>query len=171
MAADGKRRLPVLQNKEDEGDERPPWHWSAIGAVAIVLVWLPLSMLSGLIARRTYARYVPGDDAAATARAIEAMSAGQKLWLGFLVVLGPLVSLALAAFAGGVMVGRFGGRAGKREAAVAGLSAAGVSAALSAPAMLADTGPVTWAFTAAFLLGLAALAAYFGGTLGLRLRR
>src|SRR4051794_19575075 len=40
-----KRRLPVLQADEVvEGDEdRPPWHWSVIGTIAIFLVWLPLA--------------------------------------------------------------------------------------------------------------------------------
>jgi hypothetical protein len=43
-----KRRLPMLPKVEvaDESDEdRPPWHWSAIGAVAIFIAWLPLAYI------------------------------------------------------------------------------------------------------------------------------
>jgi tRNA-(ms[2]io[6]A)-hydroxylase len=168
---DGKRHLPVLQSKQDEDEERPPWQWSVIGAVAIVIAWLPLAMLAGWAAKRTHARYVPGGDEEAVRGAIAAMTPGQRLWLGVLVVIVPLLALAFASFAGGLLVGRFGGRAGKREAAVAGLAAAAVSALLSLPGMLAEPGGMmVWLVSAAFLLGLATVAAYWGGALGIRAR-
>src|SRR4051812_17164655 len=114
-----KRHLPILQPKpgagdDGEGDDRPPWQWSVLGSATVLLVWVPLAYLGGLAARRAYDRYVPEGDEAAIRHAFETMSPGARLWLGALMVLLPLVAAAAAAFAGGVFVGRFGGRAGKR---------------------------------------------------------
>jgi hypothetical protein len=107
-----KRRLPLL--KEPGGDEaevpRAPWQWVAFGALAIVVVWVPLAWLSVLGAARVGA----GASGAAQSAAV--------------VVERTLVlaaGLATAAFAGGYLVGRWGhAGAGVREAALAGLVAA-----------------------------------------------
>jgi hypothetical protein len=167
-----KRHLPVLQNKpDDEGEERPPWQWSVLGGATVLLVWVPLAYLAALVAKRVYDRHVPDGDPEAMRRAIEAMPPSTRLWLGALVVLGPLVAAALASFAGGVLVGRFGGRAGKREALVGGLGAAAVSVLVSAPGIVESQGAGAWLFTAAFVMALAAIASWLGGRLGVRLRK
>ncbi|MBM4357790.1 MAG: hypothetical protein FJ096_06740 [Deltaproteobacteria bacterium] len=167
-----KRRLPVLQSKVDEGEPRPPWHWSAIGGIATLLAFVPLAAGAASLARRTYERNVAGSDPAAIQAALQAMTPGDRMLLGALVVLGPIVALALASFGGGVLVGRFGGAAGKREAAVAGLFAAAVSSALAARDMVErPEGPLLWLFTSAVLFACAGIFAFFGGLVGLRLRR
>jgi tRNA-(ms[2]io[6]A)-hydroxylase len=144
-ALDQKRRLPVLGSSppDDVPDaERPAWHWSAIGAVAIFLVWLPLAAGAAALA----ARIASGDQGAARPGAhlaIFALHAG-----GF----------ALACLAGGYFIGRFGGKAGRREASVSGLAAATVAWALG----IATTG-LAWAPALVVLVLLASMGAVAGG--------
>jgi tRNA-(ms[2]io[6]A)-hydroxylase len=164
-----KRRLPVVQPREDEGEARPAWHWSVIGAVATLLGWLPLAMLSELGKRRILSN--AGDDPEAIARSIEALSPGQRMTLALLMVVGPLLSLAIAAFGAGVLVGRFGGAAGAKEATVAGAAAALLAALVVALQLINTGGLFNFALTAALVLVIAALAARGGALLGLRLRR
>jgi tRNA-(ms[2]io[6]A)-hydroxylase len=167
-----KRRLPVLQPKEDEGEARPAWQWVAIGLVATVLAWLPLAALSGWFAKRTYERHLPSGDAQVLQQAFRAMAPADRLWLGVLVVIGPMVALALAAFLGGALVGRFGGGAGAREATFAGIAAAAICALLAGPGMWAQPGgELTWLAATAIVTTLAAVMSYLGGKLGLKLRR
>lgn len=169
---DGKRRLPVLQPKEEEGEDRPPWHWSVIGGFGTMLVFLPLSGASAWFARRTYARYLHGSTPEQLLQAAEALTARQRTWLGVLSVAGPMLSLALASVAGGTLVGRFGGAAGKREAAVAAVLAAAVSSAVAARELVdRPDGPVLWVFTSTILFVVAGVTGWLGGALGLRLRR
>jgi hypothetical protein len=116
-AVAAKRRLPVLQ--EPPGDDpdtppRPAWQWVGFGALGIVVVWLPLAAATSVLV----------------------------LWYG-----GPIVpplaqaalfaaGLALAATAGGYLVGRWGTRGvGVRQAALAGLSAAAATAAVASMGM------------------------------------
>jgi MFS family permease len=150
-----KRRLPVLQNKsEDEAEvERPPWHWSAIGVVAIFLGWLPLVMVVDAL----LAKMAPsdGENVAASTR------------IGTLVAVGS--SFALACFGAGYLIGRFGDRAGKREATVAGAAAA-VVAWLIGLRGGATGGVLTWAVLLVVLVALAAPVCRFGASRGLRAR-
>jgi tRNA-(ms[2]io[6]A)-hydroxylase len=147
MAGDGKRHLPVVPSAPpaDPEEDRPPWHWSAIGVVGIFVFWLPLSMLAGRLAADSGPRAQMGVHGAA---------------------------YALACFSAGLLVGRFGGRAGRREAALGGVAAAIVATLLAANAVVASTAQL------AFLLGLMVLvlallgggAAWAGAALGLRRR-
>ena len=140
-APDGKRRLPVLNQGggpagSDPGEDRPPWHWSIIGAVTIFLVWLPL---------------------AALAARIDALAAMIGLQLaGFLI----------GTFAGGFFVGRFGGRAGPREATISGFAAAALGWALGAAAPGPGPGAATWALLLVLMGGLGATTGRLGGRFG-----
>jgi tRNA-(ms[2]io[6]A)-hydroxylase len=150
-AADGKRRLPVLQAKdaEDEGPERPPWHWIFVGAGTTTIAWLGLAMVTNAIAKN--------------------LAAGSERSAATVMVGGNLLSLGLAALAGGLLVGRFGGRAGKREATMGGGLAAvagWVFATLVAP--LGSF--VTSAVVLALLVALAMATARAGAMWALRLR-
>ena len=50
-----KRRLPVLQPRDDDSEEtRPAWQWSAIGGGAMLVAFFPLSMLAAPIARQCW---------------------------------------------------------------------------------------------------------------------
>lgn len=156
-----KRRLPVLQTRDEPpappDEERPPWHWSPIGAVATFLVWLPLAALAESLTRTAAS---PADPSAAVPAA--------SLWML------PAQTLAffVGAFAGGFVVGRLGGKAGRKEATLAGVLA-GVLAWL----ITLTQGPPSGAFMAlvyALMLVILATigggAALLGGRVGLRLR-
>lgn len=145
---DGKRRLPVLSGSpaDDVDEQRPRWHWSAIGAVAAFLVWLPLATGAAVLSRSLFA------EDAATRRA------------AFATVGLHAAGFALGCFAGGFLVGRFGGRAGPPQAAVSGLLVAGVASAVGvAKAGLAGVGGLG---SVLVLAGLAAAIAWLGGWAG-----
>lgn len=55
----GKRRLPVLQNTDDEVVDRPPWQGAAIVASLSVLLWVVLFALVALLFRRWTAAPLP----------------------------------------------------------------------------------------------------------------
>jgi len=139
-----KRRLPVLKNEDvaDEADlERPPWHWSAIGAVAIFVLWWPLTFLTGALDQPML-----GDVAAAAVN---------------------LLGFVLAAFGGGAIVGRFGGKAGLKEATVAGVAPAVILCVMVA---LQGTPLGLSAVLLVVLVAAGAGASRAGGWLGLRKR-
>lgn len=100
-----KRRLPLVSGGASAAAEpdRPPWQWIGFGALAIFVVWLPLSWGATVLVLR-----LGGLDGSPVARA-------GVFALG----------LAAAATAGGYLVGRWGAPAvGVRHAALAGLTAA-----------------------------------------------
>ena len=146
-----KRRLPMMPKVEvaDESDEdRPPWHWSAIGAVAVFLAWLPMAYI------------------------VNGPLGG--LFNGGMVAKVAAVSLNVAAFvigsfAGGYLVGRFGGRAGVKEATVGGVAASAIAWALAA--VQARSGVLVWIMLLTGMAMLGAGGARVGGRFGLRGRK
>jgi hypothetical protein len=108
-----KRRLPVLKTASDgepEEPPRPPWQWVGFGALAIFVVWLPLSWTTTALVAR--------------AGGLEQAPVVRALLFG--------LGLAVAALAGGFLVGRWGtAGVGVREAALAGLAAAIVATGLA----------------------------------------
>ncbi len=154
---DGKRRLPLLPKTEvaQEGDEeRPPWHWAAIGAAAIFVFWLPLAFL----ANAALARVHGGAEVDQVPRAVQALMVGVNL-----------LAFALASFAAGLLVGRFGGKAGPREATLAGLGAATIAWMIGIWG--AQAGLLIGAMLLALLVAVSAGSARLGGSLGLRSRK
>ncbi|RYE94208.1 MAG: hypothetical protein EOO75_02565 [Myxococcales bacterium] len=174
MAA--RRQLPILRQPAappagtvpapDDPDERPPWHWSAIGAVLIFATWLPLAMVGQWASRRLVGWLAPaGSQAELTAR-LAAASSGERAAVQAATVLPPLLAFAAACLAGAALVGRFGHRAGVREAAVAGVVATSTAWALTAAG---DGLGATWMLWPPMaLLGLAL--GWLGGRIGWRLR-
>jgi hypothetical protein len=139
-----KRRLPVL--KEAGGDARDPprapWQWIAFGALAIVAVWVPLAWLSLLAAVRMGAT-------GGVVAPVLVLAAG----------------LAVAALAGGYLLGRWGtAGVGTREAALA-----AVVAALAATALAWSTGGASIASLATVVIAVPPAA--LGARLGLRRRQ
>ncbi len=142
-----RRRLPVLNSSgspgagtsppdpaqaEDAVPARPPWHWVGFGAVAIFGVWLPLAYVAGAIsARMMAARFGPAASRESIDLALAAMTAGERARLMASVALPSMLGLALAAFGGGVIVGRFGPSAGAREAALSGAVTALVASTIA----------------------------------------
>lgn len=154
---DGKRRLPILQNKapeeETEAEERPPWHWSAIGVVVDFLVWLPMAAaIAALTARLSQNAVTPA------------------LGLGVLVVLAHLFGFWLATFVGGFFIGKFGGEAGPKEGAVSGFVTAAIAVALAAASPASTVGFVIWAGLLLVFGGSGAASGFYGAKLG-KLRR
>ncbi len=149
---------------ENEGEERPPWHWIGFGAVAIFATWLPLAYAAQLVAlRATEARFGSNATEAEVSLAIAAMSGAERLRLTASQALPHVLALAIAAFAGGFLVGRFGQKAGPRQAAAAG----GVTA-LAAVLLSCRSGAMS--LSAVVILGVATAFAAWGGRTGVRTR-
>ena len=137
------RRLPVIQTKDAEdaaAEARPQWHWVVIGTGFIITIWIPLAMI-----------------AVAAGRAFS-----DALTLLFLV----LLSFALACIAAGALVGRFGGRAGRREATLSGLVAATAAWLVAFASGALTPWPVALA-SGLILPVLALLFASWGGRIGI----
>jgi hypothetical protein len=146
-----KRRLPLLKSSggapegADADPVRPPWQWVGFGALAIFVVWVPLAWLSSLAAIRL------GQLAQGPALAVY-------------VFLASSAGLAIAALAGGYLVGRWGtAGVGVREAALAGLAAALVATLLAWGSGVSAGALAT--------VAIAVPPAALGGSLGLRRRR
>lgn len=158
-----RKRLPVLQtNEDDQGEDRPPWHWSGIGTVAIFLAWLPLAALGNTLLGRLLQSVDPGQGAAPSMGAV-------SVWVRLGIVGLNALLFGAASFAGGFLVGRFGGRAGTRQATVSGLAAALVAWALTL-AKSVSAGTLGWLLLLAAIAALGAGGAYLGGRHGLRRR-
>jgi hypothetical protein len=159
-----KRRLPVLKSSSEEGgdEERPPWQWVGFGAVAVFVVWLPLSYLAEVARRRATIAWLGGAETPEeAARALAAMAGPDRVKLGLLVFVLHGGALALAAFAGGYLVGRWGERTNERIAALAGVAAAVLAS------VLAWSG-ISWVPLVTVVV--AALFAWAGGRAGVRRR-
>ena len=147
---------------EDEDAARPPLHWVGFGTVAIFAAWLPLTYVAGAVSARIMAERF-GRDASkdAIALAMSAMTAGERARLLAIVALPTELALAIAAFAGGFVVGRFGSGTGAREAAYAGAATALIAS------LMAWSG-ITWAsFVSTFVVFVVAVAfAGWGGRAG-----
>src|ERR1700722_9712505 len=102
-------KLPVLPSTEELAPPRPTWQWVGFGALAILVVWLPLAALAQSLAARLIAPYAgtlpnPEDAAAAVARLAPATRARVAWIMGGL----QAVALAVASLLGGGLVGRWG---------------------------------------------------------------
>lgn len=131
-----KRRLPVLQppksESEDAGEPRPPWHWVGFGVVIIFAAWLPLSYVGGAVQRSMLSSKFGADASAEqVAIATAAMTPGERAQLMLSQALPVVFALALAAFAGGIVVGKFGAGAGPKESARSGAITALIAVAIS----------------------------------------
>jgi len=105
------RRLTVLQNQDTDdaaAARRPRWQWVLIGAGLVITLFLPLSWI-GVWLGTWLSRVTSGGASGA--------SGATPIVLGVL----PVASSFLISCAGaGALVGRFGGKAKAREAALAG---------------------------------------------------
>jgi tRNA-(ms[2]io[6]A)-hydroxylase len=147
----------VLQpsaGEEGDDEERPPWHWAGLGTVAIFIAWLPLAALVTALLRRALEHAEAGGAPRSIQAAMVALHA---------------VAFALAGLAGGYLVGRYGGRAGVREAIASGLIAAAVAWAL-AVVQGAPAGVLGWAMLLVVMATLGGASARAGGRAGVRRR-
>jgi hypothetical protein len=146
------RRLPVIQSTSSEdalAEQRPAWHWTAIGAGFVLTLWLPLAILALWLGRLLTSFILGSADPEALARA-QTAGTGTRVALA-LAGVGPLfVSFAIACMAAGALVGRFGAKPGLRAATRAG--AAGGAAACGLAALGGSLSPWPVALGAALLL-------------------
>lgn len=173
MAA--RRKLPVIQSSskppEDGGadDARPTWHWIGFGVIAIFATWLPLVYLAEALKRGVVRSYVGGASTEEEVAArIAEMTATDRMKLAAIQALPHVLALAVAAFAGGLLVGRFGRTTGVREAALSGGATAALALALAWRAVAAGGASALLAVVvpAAIAVGFAA----WGGRTGVRMR-
>ncbi|MFO0658795.1 MAG: hypothetical protein U0165_03030 [Polyangiaceae bacterium] len=171
------RRLPVLQSSKpapgaaqapssDEPEPRPAWHWSAIGALLIFSMMLPLSMLAAGVTGSFLTSIVPAGSPEQVQEFLNHADSN-TLWKIRLAQVTPgAIAFVMAATAGGALVGRFGGDARTKEATVAGLIAATVAWSLAA---ITAGFASTWMVWPA-LAGIGSLSAFVGGRWGLSKR-
>jgi hypothetical protein len=117
LAPGRKRHLPVVKGpaNEDDGPPRSAWQWVGFGALAIIVVWLPLAAIALAVGTR-----VGAIGAAATADSRASV----------LVPVLSVLALCVAGTSGGFLVGKWGGRgASVAKAALAGLAAAAIAVA------------------------------------------
>ncbi len=159
------RRLPVLQNASPD-EERPAWHWVPIGVLFMISIWAPLAMVASWGSAHWVRRILgdlPPDEL--SMRLADA-SGADRFAIGFAVTVVPVLAFALACMAGGALVGRFGGRASAREAALG-----GALTALAGAGLTLLQGSATAAIASFLVLGPVGVgAAWVGGRLGWRLR-
>lgn len=166
------RRLPVLQNTEpaeERAEQRPRSHWVVIAAGLTLSIWVPLSMLGLALGRVVSMRLMGTDDPHALSEAASRASAAVRA-LAVAALLSPaLLSLAVAAWVAGALVGRFGGRAGQREAVVGGGMGALVAWVLAMLGGALGSWPVALG-TALVLVSAGSLAGGLGGRFGRKRR-
>ncbi|WP_240488525.1 tRNA-(ms[2]io[6]A)-hydroxylase [Labilithrix luteola] len=124
-----RRHLPILkaeperpaQDVEDDDAKRPPWHWVGFGTIAIFAAWLPLAYAAQAVVVRVMTReFGAAATPAEISEKLAAASSAERLRITAILALPNALSFALASFAGGYLVGRFGPKAGGREAAFSG---------------------------------------------------
>lgn len=181
MAA--RRKLPILQEPKpspgdaspgdgdgEDGAPRPRWHWVGFGTVAIFAVWLPLAYAAEALKRGVVSSYVGGAETREEVAArIVAMSAAERTKLAAVQALPHLLALALAAFAGGLLVGRFGQGTRVREAALAGASTAAIALVVAWRAIAEGGGGALLVVLVPSLVAVGFAA--WGGRTGVRMRR
>jgi hypothetical protein len=168
MSEAPRRRLPVLgASPPPEDAERPPWHWSGIGAVLTFSFWLPLAAAATWLSQRLLDRLIPGEGPEAIATFLAQASGGERAMVKAALSAPALVSCLVSAGFAGFVVGRFGGKAGPREAAVGGLVAGTVASALAASG---GGGLVALLWLWPPVAGLGLLGGYLGGRIGRRKR-
>jgi hypothetical protein len=167
-----RRRLPVIQeappppgDAPGDDDARPPWHWVGFGTVAIFATWLILAAVAGAVVKRAIAPWVgAAQTPAEIASRLATMSADERMRLAAVQMIPHVFALALASFAGGLLVGKFGAGTGPREAAMSGFATA-----LIATVVAVREGGVSWASAVTFLIAVAFSA--WGGRVGARRKR
>ena len=129
----------------------------------------PASAVALWLSQRLAALLAPTHDPEALAHAMASASAAKRLLVG-VASLGPLaLSYAVTTISAGALVGRFGGKAGRREAALAGLLAAGVAWSMAAASGSLSPWPVALG-SFAVLSGFGILLTRWGASLGIKRR-
>jgi hypothetical protein len=154
---------------EDDDEARPPWHWVGFGTIATFACWLPLAYVAEAVRHRTFlSRFGESPSRDQVELAFAAMSGMERFRWTAMQTVPHLLAFAVSAFAGGLLVGRFGSGTGPREGAASGLVTALVALAVSWQ-VLAEGG---WGavVSAVVPLVIAVSLAWWGGRVGARKR-
>jgi hypothetical protein len=154
---------------EDDVEARPPWHWVGFGTVATFACWLPLAYAAEAVRGRVFvSRFGAAPSREDVETAFAAMDAMDRFRWTAMQTLPHLVAFAVSAFAGGLLVGRFGSGTGPREGAASGVVTALVALAISWR-VLAEGG---WGAVVSMVVPLviAVGLAWWGGRVGARKR-
>jgi tRNA-(ms[2]io[6]A)-hydroxylase len=161
------RRLPVIQQADTEdaaAASRPRWQWCLIGAGLVSTIWVPLAVMAAPLGTSLAAhllRVAPADVAAGRVT----LAPQETAILASLSALPLIVCFGVAAAAGGALVGRFGGQAGKREAGISGVIAAFAVTLLAAIGGV-GLSPAGLAAVSVVLAAAGAAAGFAGGGFG-----
>ena len=158
---------------EDAAEERPPWHWIGFGTIVTFALWLPLSYLAEAVRHHVFVtRFGPSPSREEVDLAFAAMTGMERFRWTTMQTLPHVIAFALGAFAGGLLVGRFGtGSSPRQNQQIA--AASGVVTALVAVGVswrvLAEGG---WGAVVSMVvpLVLAVGFAWWGGRVGTRKR-
>lgn len=154
---------------EDDDEARPPWHWVGFGTIATFASWLPLAYVAEAVRHRIFvSRFGDAPSREDVELAFAAMNGMERFRWTAMQTLPHLVAFGVSAFAGGLLVGRFGSGTGPREGAASGLVTALVALAVSWR-VLAEGG---WGAVVSVVVPLviAVLFAWWGGRVGTRKR-
>lgn len=162
------RRLPVLQSSSDDAPQRPPWHYVVIGAGFTITLWLPLAVVATWAGSRLALWALGASSESGLPFAVARASESQRAWAAALQAAPLMLSFLLACFGAAVLVGRFGGKAGVREAVLGNLI--GSAVVLGLASLAGDVGLGVLAAAGAFLAVSSILAGLVGARLGRRLR-
>jgi len=161
------RRLPVIQNEAPEDAlvaSRPRFQWILIGAGLCFAIWAPLAIVTTPLGARLGARAV-GLHADDLARGLAVVPPNARTVFALVSAAPLLVSFLVASLAAGALVGRFGRRARRLEAALGGLLAAVLVSALGFRGVAGlPVAAIIGAFSVLSLLGVTGGA--LGGTWG-----
>jgi len=117
---------------DETGADRPPWHWVGFGTIATFACWLPLAYLAEAVRHKVFtSRFGTSPSRADIDLAFAAMSAMERFRWTAMQTLPHVIAFALSAFAGGLLVGRFGPGTGGKEAALSGVVTALVAVGVS----------------------------------------
>lgn len=153
----------------DEIPERPPWHWVGFGTIATFACWLPLAYVAEAVRHRVFVSRFGSSPSEDEVRLVFAtMSSMERFRWTAMQALPHLLAFALSAFAGGLLIGRFGPGTGPREAAASGVVTALV-ALLVSWRVLAEGG---WGAVVSMVVPLVVAVAlsWWGGRVGARKR-
>lgn len=163
-----KRRLPVLKSDSSETEPKLPlWQWSALGVALSFALWIPLAALAQMIANRLVAHAIgvagggaSSDELRQVARLLPE-EVQRRLSIQFLLL--HVAALGLSTFAGGYVVGKYGGDGAVRAALGCGIVVAAFGAALGA-----WSGAFGW--TSAAIVLITVPMSWWGGNTGARKR-
>jgi tRNA-(ms[2]io[6]A)-hydroxylase len=160
-ASPGRPETPSVEGDDDD-EKRPPWQWIGFGTAAIFGAWLPLAYLAEALKARAIGAFLGSvGSAEETAAAILRLPSSDRTKLGIVVLGLPAAALALGAFLGGYLVGRWGAPsgAGVREAALAGLMTSLIVSVLACASFGVSAAPLA---SVVLAVPLAALGAHVG---------